>query len=81
MFIAIYGRDDCPYCEKAKTLAQSIEGADGIYINLREQGMTKQDLQKTVGRPVETVPQVFIDGIHIGGYTEFEAHINQGASA
>jgi glutaredoxin 1 len=28
---------------------------------------------KTVGKPVETVPQIFVDQKHIGGCTDFEA--------
>ncbi len=76
MFITIYGRENCPFCVKAKNLAESIEGADSIYIDLEKQGMTKANLRKTVGKPVDTVPQVFIDGIHIGGFTEFEARMS-----
>lgn len=77
MFITIYGRENCPYCEKAKALADSLPTADGYYIDINKNGITKADLQKTVGKPVETVPQVFIDGIHIGGYTEFAAHVGE----
>ena len=33
----------------------------------------KADLEKTVGKPVETVPQIFVDQKHIGGCTDFEA--------
>lgn len=29
--------------------------------------------RKTVGKPVETVPQIFVDQKHIGGCTDFEA--------
>ncbi len=29
--------------------------------------------EKTVGKPVETVPQIFVDQKHIGGCTDFEA--------
>ena len=30
--------------------------------------------EKTVGKPVETVPQIFVDQNHVGGFTEFEAY-------
>ncbi|PVW87771.1 glutaredoxin, partial [Klebsiella pneumoniae] len=36
-------------------------------------GISKADLEKTVGKPVETVPQIFVDQKHIGGCTDFEA--------
>lgn len=81
MFITIYGKENCPFCVKAKKLAESIEDAGCIYIDLAKHGMTKADLRKTVGKPVDTVPQVFIDGIHIGGFTEFEAHMSEQVSA
>tara|TARA_B100000929_G_scaffold271961_1_gene243197 strand:- start:4925 stop:5176 length:252 start_codon:yes stop_codon:yes gene_type:complete len=73
MLITIYGRENCPFCTKAKELAESIETAETIYIDLARHGMTKADLQKTVGKPVETVPQIFVEGIHVGGFTEFQA--------
>lgn len=32
-----------------------------------------KQIWKTVGKPVETVPQIFVDQKHIGGCTDFEA--------
>lgn len=43
------------------------------YIDIHAEGITKADLEKTVGKPVETVPQIFVDQKHIGGCTDFEA--------
>ena len=34
-------------------------------------------MQKAVGQKVNTVPQVIIDGVHIGGFTETERYINK----
>lgn len=76
MFIMIYGKENCPFCDKAKALAASLLNAETFYFDMDKNGVTKQDLQRTVGKPVSTVPQVFIDGLHIGGYTEFEAHVS-----
>ncbi|BBI61722.1 GrxA family glutaredoxin [Vreelandella sulfidaeris] len=76
MFITIYGRANCPFCDKAKALANSLPSVECCYIDIVEKGITKADLQKAIGKPVETVPQVFIDGIHIGGFSEFEAHLS-----
>ncbi len=33
--------------------------------------------QKSAGKTVETVPQIFIDEAHVGGFTEFEAYAKQ----
>ena len=78
MFTVIFGRPGCPYCVRAKQIAEKLtEDRDDFefrYIDMHEEGITKADLEKTVGAPVLTVPQIFIDEKHIGGCTEFEAY-------
>lgn len=77
MFVKIYGRNSCPFCMRAKNLAQklkdSISNFDYEYIDMIEHGLTKEDLIPLVGRPVQTVPQIFIDGKSIGGCSDFQA--------
>ena len=46
-------------------------------MDIQAEGITKADLSKTVGKPVETVPQIFIDEKHIGGCTDFEAYAKE----
>ncbi len=81
MFTVIFGRPGCPYCVRAKELAQKLKNDrddfDFNYIDIQAEGITKEDLSKTVGKPVETVPQIFIDEKHIGGCTEFEAYAKE----
>ncbi|WP_315707707.1 GrxA family glutaredoxin [Brenneria uluponensis] len=81
MFAVIFGRTGCPYCVRAKELAEklSTERDDFRfrYVDIREEGISKEDLSKTVGKPVETVPQIFLDEKHIGGCTEFEAYAKE----
>nr|WP_314264638.1 GrxA family glutaredoxin [uncultured Moellerella sp.] len=81
MFTVIFGRPGCPYCVRAKELAQKLkddrDDFDFNYIDIQAEGITKEDLSKTVGKPVETVPQIFIDEKHIGGCTEFEAYAKE----
>lgn len=77
MHIVIFGRPGCPFCVRAKDLADKLTASHGAsyrYVDIHEEGITKADMEKTIGKPVETVPQVFIDKEHIGGYTEMEAH-------
>ena len=77
MFVEIYGRLTCPYCIRAKALAEKMKSElsdfDFKFVNMPEEGITKEDLSKSVGKPVETVPQIFIDEKPIGGCTDFEA--------
>lgn len=77
MFAVIFGRLWCPYCVRAKELAEKLSNEHDDfnfrYIDIHAEGITKADLEKTVGKPVETVPQIFVDQQHIGGCTDFEA--------
>ena len=80
MHIVIFGRPGCPFCVYAKNLAQQLEKTQGAtyrYIDINEEGITKADMEKTIGKPVNTVPQIFIDKDHIGGFTDLEAHAKQ----
>ncbi|RCU51542.1 MULTISPECIES: GrxA family glutaredoxin [Corallincola] len=81
MFVVIFGRSGCPFCVRAKELAEKLtEDRDDFkfrYIDIHEEGISKADLEKTVGKPVETVPQIFIDQEHVGGFTEFDAYAKE----
>ncbi|ACA32630.1 GrxA family glutaredoxin [Histophilus somni] len=77
MYVVIFGRSGCPYCVRAKNLAEklknTLEDFDYRYIDIVAEGISKADLSLSVGKPVETVPQIFIDEKPIGGCTDFEA--------
>ena len=77
MFAVIFGRPGGPDCVRAKELAEKLSSEHDDfnfrYIDIHAEGITKADLEKTVGKPVETVPQIFVDQKHIGGCTDFEA--------
>ncbi|RTR06256.1 GrxA family glutaredoxin [Halomonas nitroreducens] len=79
MFVVIFGRPACPFCVRAKELAEKLEAAGAIqgfrYVDIHEEGITKADMEKTIGKPVETVPQIFVDQTHVGGFTEFDQYV------
>lgn len=79
MFVAIFGRPGCVFCLRAVQLAKSLENRDAIegyrYTDIQAEGITKADLAKTIGKPVHTVPQIFVDDIHVGGFTEFDRYV------
>lgn len=81
MFTVIFGRPGCPYCVRAKELAEKLKNQlddfDYRYVDIQAEGITKEDLSKSVGKPVETVPQIFIDEKPIGGCTDFEALVKE----
>jgi len=80
MFVVIYGRLSCPFCVRAKMLAETLEKSsqiDGVrYVDMPSEGITKADIAKIAGQPVHTVPQVFVDKEHIGGFTEFAEFVS-----
>lgn len=76
MFVNIFGRKGCPFCVRAKELADKLK-AERVdfyyrYIDMEEECITKEDLAKIIGKPVETVPQIFVNQTHVGGFTDFE---------
>ena len=76
----IFGRPDCGFCVRAKHLLES-KGYAFRWVDINAEGISKADLEKTVGKPVETVPQIFHGQEHIGGYTELERYVNDGRQA
>ncbi|WP_392553463.1 GrxA family glutaredoxin [Orbus wheelerorum] len=81
MYAVIFGRPGCPYCVRAKELAEKLsherDDFSFRYVDIHAEGITKEDLSKSVGKPVETVPQIFIDEKPIGGCTDFEAYAKE----
>jgi glutaredoxin 3 len=69
--VEIYSTLFCPYCARAKSLLQK-KGVDFTNIDVIED-TTKRDemVERSGGR--QTVPQIFIDGEHIGGSDELYA--------
>jgi glutaredoxin 3 len=67
MKAVVWSRDDCPYCVQAKLLLEqhSIDYEERKIGN----GYTKEQLLEAVPT-AKTVPQIFLDGLLIGGYTE-----------
>jgi glutaredoxin len=54
MFAVIFGRPGCPYCVRAKELAEKLtEERDDFnfrYVDIHAEGISKADLEKTVGK-------------------------------
>jgi len=71
--VVIYTSKTCPYCVKAKKLLQMLnleyeeKNTDDDF-----EGMC-EDLSLEFGKQIQTVPQIIINGNHIGGYSDLEA--------
>ncbi|ODS24754.1 glutaredoxin [Candidatus Endobugula sertula] len=70
----IFGRFNCGYCIRAKQLLQAKK-FEVRWVDIENEGISKEDLEKTIGKPVETVPQIFHDNTHIGGYSELTEYL------
>lgn len=69
--IEIYTKFTCPYCYRAKTLlAEKGAAFDEVEISMGGE-LRREMIQRSGGR--STVPQIFIDGQHIGGSDDLAA--------
>jgi glutaredoxin len=68
----VWSKDQCPYCDQAKALLKSrnIEFEER---NIQH-GWTKEQLLEAVPT-ARTVPQIFLDGKLIGGFTELRQQL------
>lgn len=74
--IEIYTTIICPYCHAAKDLLQQ-KGADFTEISLNKQPQERSTMVARANGG-QTVPQIFIDGTHIGGCDDLYALEAQG---
>lgn len=66
--IVIYSSSHCPYCTKAKTFLE-IKGQKFKVIDITGDDAGWEAMAKATGGR-ETVPQIFINGKHIGGHDD-----------
>jgi glutaredoxin 3 len=83
----IWTKTVCPWCVKAKAILTDLgidykefvvsPGLDENVPESNQQYVTKADLLERLPS-AKTVPQIWIDGEHIGGCTELQAAVKQG---
>ena len=67
----IYTTAICPYCVAVKNFLKT-RGFDYSEVRIdREPGKLQEMLERSAGR--RSVPQVFINGAHVGGYDDLVA--------
>ncbi len=69
--IVLYTTQYCGYCRAAKQLL-SDKGYQFTEIDVGEAPGLREEMVQLAGG-LRTVPQIFIDGIHVGGYEELAA--------
>ena len=69
--VTVYSTPFCGYCSAAKRLL-TAKGADFTEVDVMFEPKTRNEMiERSGGR--RTVPQIFIDGRHIGGYDDLSA--------
>jgi glutaredoxin len=73
MKAVVWSKNQCPFCDQAKALLKQR----GIEFEEKKigEGYTKEDLLESVPT-ARTVPQIFLDGTLIGGFTELKRHLS-----
>lgn len=69
--IVLYTTQYCGYCRAAKQLL-SAKGYLFAEIDVGEAPAAREEMVQRAGG-LRTVPQIFIDGAHVGGYEELAA--------
>ena len=65
--IEVYSGNNCPWCVRAKALLES-KGLDYEEINISTQTNRAKEMVQRSGR--RSIPQIFIDRKHSGGFDE-----------
>jgi glutaredoxin 3 len=69
--IIVYSGPNCPYCVRAKELLKR-KGAAFEDVNVKaDQARFEEMLAKSNGK--RTIPQIFINGVHVGGSDDLHA--------
>lgn len=74
--ILLYTMDHCPYCKRAKALLRDKGITQWTEHDLETAPEKRPEMVALSGR--NTVPQIFIDGLHIGGASDLFALDNAG---
>lgn len=68
--VEIYGTKVCPYCVQAKRLVGQKDWELKEY-KVDERTELREEMISRAGQEVRTVPQIFVNGSYVGGYTDF----------
>ncbi len=73
--VQVYSKRVCPYCVRAKALLAK-KGVAYEEIDVEQDDAKRAWLVETTGQ--RTVPQIFVDGRPLGGFTDLDALDREG---
>ena len=68
----VWSKENCPYCVQAKALLKQKD------IEFEERNINKEWTREQLLEAVptaRTLPQIFLDDVHVGGFTELRKHL------
>lgn len=70
--VLMYCTAVCPYCVRAEQLLKrkGVQNIDKIRVDLQPE-LRDEMIEKTGGR--RTVPQIYVNGVHVGGFDDLAA--------
>lgn len=85
MHAVIYTKDNCPFCTRAKALMDKkgitydekiieVNGKDARQLKANQEWTTREALLE-IAPAARTVPQIWLDGLLIGGHDELVKHL------
>ena len=77
--VIMYTTNVCPFCMQAKRLLRE-RGIPYDEINVEADPALRAEMMTRAGGR-RTVPQIFIDDVHVGGYVELQALADDGGLA
>ena len=75
MGTVVWSKDNCPFCIKAKEMLH-LKGIKFEERNLSTGDWTKDQLLEAIPNAT-TVPQIWVHGRYVGGYTDLEEYYEQ----
>jgi glutaredoxin 3 len=72
----VWSKEACPYCVQAKQLL-TTNGIEYEERNISAGPWTKEQLLEAVPT-ARTLPQIFLNGDYVGGFTELKTKLTQG---
>jgi len=73
--ITLYSNAWCPFCRRAKMLLEH-KGVQYTEIDIERESGMRQEMIERSGRT--SVPQIFVENIHVGGCDDLYAFEQQG---
>lgn len=75
MQVEIYGKQNCSFCNAAKELLTE-KAIPFDYLDIEKDPKNRADMFTRAPEGIRSVPQIFVDGEYVGGYTDLRAKLN-----